>query len=130
MRAVHLLHMQPEVRAAGGAVRQLVVLRVGAADQDLIPGARDKGERRALRRFFLFGIARLAQIPGRTQLGADVSEVALALGARKLIEHAVKGMLPKNRLGAKLLRNLKVYKDENHEQEAQQPKKIDLNEIY
>ena len=50
--------------------------------------------------------------------------------SRRLIEHAVKGMLPKNRLGAKLLKNLKVYKDENHEQEAQQPKKIDLNEIY
>ena len=50
--------------------------------------------------------------------------------SRRLIEHAVKGMLPKNRLGAKLLKNLKVYKDENHEQEAQQPNKIDLNEIY
>ena len=50
--------------------------------------------------------------------------------SRRLIEHAVKGMLPKNRLGAKHLKNLKVYKDENHEQEAQQPKKIDLNEIY
>ena len=81
--------MQPEVRAAGGAVRQLVVLRVGAANEDLIPGARDKGERRALRRFFLFGIARLAQIPGRAQLRADIREVALALGTRKLIEHAV-----------------------------------------
>lgn len=54
----------------------------------------------------------------------------LAKDSRRLIEHAVKGMLPKNRLGAKLLRNLYVYKDENHEQEAQQPKKIDLNEIY
>ena len=86
---MHLLHMQPDVRAAGGAVCQLVVLRVGAADQDLIPGARDEGKRRALRRLFLFGIARLAQIPGRAQLGANVSEVALALGARELIEHAV-----------------------------------------
>ena len=86
---MHLLHMQPDVRAAGGAVRQLVILRVGAADEDLIPGARNEGERRALRRLFLFGIARLAQIPGRAQLGADVGKVALALGARELIEHTV-----------------------------------------
>ncbi len=49
---------------------------------------------------------------------------------RKLIEHAIKGMLPKNRLGDKLLRNVHVYVGAEHEHEAQQPKKIDLNEIY
>ena len=54
----------------------------------------------------------------------------LAKDSRKLIEHAVKGMLPKNRLGAKLLKNLHVYAGAEHDQEAQQPKKIDLNEIY
>lgn len=54
----------------------------------------------------------------------------LAKDSRKLIEHAVKGMLPKNRLGAKLLKNLYVYAGAEHDQEAQQPKKIDLNEIY
>ncbi len=50
--------------------------------------------------------------------------------SRRLVEHAVKGMLPKNRLGEKILKNLYVYKDENHDKDAQQPKKIDLNEIY
>ncbi len=54
----------------------------------------------------------------------------LAKDSRKLIEHSVKGMLPKNRLGAKILRNLYVYAGAEHDQEAQQPKKIDLNEIY
>ena len=53
-----------------------------------------------------------------------------AKDSRKLIEPAVKGMLPKNRLGAKLLKNLHVYAGAEHDQEAQQPKKIDLNEIY
>ena len=48
----------------------------------------------------------------------------------KLVEHAVKGMLPKNRLGAKLLGNLKVYAGSAHEQEAQQPKAIDINTVY
>lgn len=46
---------------------------------------------------------------------------------RRLIEKAVKGMLPKNRLGAELFRNLKVYAGENHAHEAQQPKTINLN---
>ncbi|MEO8425667.1 MAG: 50S ribosomal protein L13 [Verrucomicrobiota bacterium] len=39
----------------------------------------------------------------------------------KLITHAVKGMLPKNRLGDQLLTKLKVYKGGNHPHAAQQP---------
>ena len=45
----------------------------------------------------------------------------------RLIEKAVKGMLPKNKLGAELFRNLKVYADANHGQEAQKPRTINLN---
>lgn len=40
----------------------------------------------------------------------------------RLIEHAVKGMLPKNRLGSDLFRNLYVYVGPEHKQQAQQPK--------
>jgi large subunit ribosomal protein L13 len=43
-----------------------------------------------------------------------------------LIEHAVKGMLPKNRLGSELFRNLHVYPGAVHPHEAQKPKKIEL----
>lgn len=39
----------------------------------------------------------------------------------RLITHAVKGMLPKNRLGAQLLRKLKVYAGDQHPHAAQQP---------
>ena len=46
-----------------------------------------------------------------------------------VVEHAVKGMLPKNRLGADLFRNLFVYTGTEHPHEAQQPKVIHLNEI-
>ncbi len=46
-----------------------------------------------------------------------------------IIERAVKGMLPKNRLGSALFRNLYVYDGVEHKQEAQQPKKINLNDI-
>ncbi|MDL2320585.1 50S ribosomal protein L13 [Alistipes sp. OttesenSCG-928-B03] len=46
-----------------------------------------------------------------------------------LVEKAVKGMLPKNRLGAALLKNLKVYAGAEHPHAAQTPKVIKLNEI-
>jgi len=46
----------------------------------------------------------------------------------RLIEKSVKGMLPKNRLGAELFRNLKVYAGAAHNQEAQKPKAINLND--
>ena len=46
-----------------------------------------------------------------------------------LIENAVKGMLPKTRLGVALLKNLKVYAGSEHPHEAQTPKVIKLNEI-
>ena len=39
----------------------------------------------------------------------------------RLILHAVKGMIPKNRLGDRLLTKLKVYKGANHPHAAQQP---------
>lgn len=43
-----------------------------------------------------------------------------------LIEKAVKGMLPKNRLGSKLYTNLYVYEGAEHPHEAQKPKEIKL----
>ena len=46
-----------------------------------------------------------------------------------LIEKAVKGMLPRTRLGAVLLKNLKIYAGEEHPHAAQSPKTIKLNEI-
>ncbi len=47
----------------------------------------------------------------------------------RLIEYAVKGMLPKNRLGSAIYRNLYVYAGPAHKHEAQQPKLIDLKTI-
>ena len=37
---------------------------------------------------------------------------------------AVKGMLPKNRLNRKIIKKLKVYNDDNHPHEAQNPKEL------
>ena len=46
-----------------------------------------------------------------------------------LIEKAVKGMLPKNKLGAAIFKNLRVYNDENHNQNSQNPESININEF-
>jgi len=47
----------------------------------------------------------------------------------RLVQKAVKGMLPKNRLGSALYRNLYVYEGAEHKQQAQNPKTINLNDI-
>ena len=39
----------------------------------------------------------------------------------RIIEEAVKGMLPKNKLGKQMFKKLKVYKGENHPHESQEP---------
>ncbi len=43
-----------------------------------------------------------------------------------LVENAVRGMLPKNRLGRALFKNMHVYVGESHPHEAQKPKKIEI----
>lgn len=48
----------------------------------------------------------------------------LAKNPRGIVESAVKGMLPKNRLGRKLFTNLYVYAGSEHPHSAQQPKEI------
>ena len=53
--------------------------------------------------------------------------IAKPNGEDKLLRKVVKGMLPKNRLGAKLLTNLYVYAGNEHKHEAQSPKTIDIN---
>lgn len=47
----------------------------------------------------------------------------------RVVEKSVKGMLPKNKLGADLFRNLTVVVGSEHKHEAQKPKAINLNEF-
>lgn len=47
----------------------------------------------------------------------------------RIIEYAVRGMLPKNRLGRAILKNLHVFQGSEHPHAAQKPKEIDLNKI-
>ncbi len=46
----------------------------------------------------------------------------------RVIEHAVRGMLPKNRLGRKMFKKLKVYASPTHPHEAQKPKVLKIGE--
>jgi len=61
----------------------------------------------------------------RKQTPQDV----LAKYPERLVEKAVRGMLPKNRLGRKLFNNLHVVVGDEHKFEAQKPKVVDLNTI-
>lgn len=45
----------------------------------------------------------------------------------RILEKAVKGMLPKNRLGRSLFTNLKVYSGNSHPHDAQKPEILTLN---
>jgi large subunit ribosomal protein L13 len=47
----------------------------------------------------------------------------------RILEHAVKGMLPKNSLGKQLFTKLKVYAGPSHPHAAQKPKELNLNTI-
>ena len=46
-----------------------------------------------------------------------------------LVEKAITGMLPKNKLGAELFRNLNVYVGSEHKHAAQTPKTVNLNDL-
>ncbi|MBT4837074.1 MAG: 50S ribosomal protein L13 [Methylococcales bacterium] len=50
----------------------------------------------------------------------------LAKSPERIIQHAVKGMLPKNPLGRAMFQKLKVYAGPNHQHEAQQPQVLDI----
>jgi large subunit ribosomal protein L13 len=46
-----------------------------------------------------------------------------------MVEKAIRGMLPKNKLGRSLFGNLHVYAGAEHAHEAQKPKQININSI-
>ena len=65
--------------------------------------------------------------PGGQREHTPASIMAKKNGADRLLHRVVKGMLPKNRLGAQQLSNLYVYEGSEHKHEAQSPKVIDIN---
>ena len=70
---------------------------------------------------------RYSGYPGGQRFTA--AEDLLRKHPERLIEKAVKGMLPKNTLGRQLYRNLKVYTGSEHNHEAQKPTVLNLDTI-
>lgn len=56
----------------------------------------------------------------------ETFQEAMEKHPERVIEHAVKGMLPKNTLGRQMGKKLKVYAGPEHPHQAQNPRKIDL----
>jgi large subunit ribosomal protein L13 len=64
--------------------------------------------------------------------GGQVIDTPEKLFARKpgaVVEKAIRGMLPKSRLGRQMFRNLHVYVGPEHPHEAQKPKEVKLKDI-
>lgn len=59
-------------------------------------------------------------------LKQETFEEAMAKHPERVIEHAVKGMLPKNTLGRAMGKKLKVYAGPDHPHTAQNPRKIEM----
>ena len=70
---------------------------------------------------------RYSGYPGGQRFTA--AEDLLRKHPERLIEKAVKGMLPKNTLGRQLYRNLKVYTGNEHNHEAQKPTVLNLDSV-
>ena len=67
--------------------------------------------------------------PGGQREMTPAQLMAKPNGAERLMRKVVKGMLPKTKLGDKLIDNLYVYAGTEHKHEAQTPKAIDINSL-
>lgn len=70
---------------------------------------------------------RYTGFPGGQRI--ETAEEVFQKDPKRLIERAVLGMLPKNRLGRKLFNNMKVYVGTDHPHTAQNPQQLNINEI-
>jgi len=59
-------------------------------------------------------------------LKETIYEDMLAKHPERIVEHAIRGMLPKNRLGRKMFKKLRIYAGEEHPHEAQKPETLTL----
>ena len=65
--------------------------------------------------------------PGGQKKATALEMTKRVNGYEKIVRHAVKGMLPKGKLGSKILSNLYIYEGGEHKHEAQSPVTIDIN---
>jgi len=67
--------------------------------------------------------------PGGQHKATYAEMTKRANGYEKIVRHAVKGMLPKGILGAKVLRNLYIFEGAEHNKQAQNPTVLDINTL-
>ncbi len=72
---------------------------------------------------------RYTGFPGGQRFATPADFLTTTKKPQFVVEHAVRGMLPKTRLGEAIMKNLKVYAGAEHPHAAQNPKEIKLNEI-
>jgi len=60
---------------------------------------------------------------------SETVEHLLHRNPSKIVEHSIRGMLPKSRLGNVIFKNLFIYAGSEHPHQAQQPKELNLNTI-
>ena len=72
---------------------------------------------------------RYTGFPGGQRFATPEDFLTVGKKPEFVVEHAVRGMLPKTRLGEAIMKNLKVYAGAEHPHAAQNPKEIKLNEI-
>lgn len=87
------------------------------ANQIVVTGAKEKGKI-----YITF-----SGYPGGQHKATYLEMTKRANGYEKILRHAVKGMLPKGKLGAKVLKNLYIYEGAEHKQQAQNPVNLDIN---
>ena len=70
---------------------------------------------------------RHTQYPGGQRISTPAEEMKRF--PERILEHAVRGMLPKNRLGRAVFKNMHLFVGPEHNHESQQPKVIDINTL-
>ncbi len=65
--------------------------------------------------------------PGGQKKATALEMTKRTNGYEKIVRHAVKGMLPKGKLGSKVLSNLYIFEGAEHNKQAQSPVSIDIN---
>jgi len=78
-----------------------------------------QGKRPAQKTYF-----RHSGYPGGVRL--DTFKDVMNTKPERVLEHSIKGMLPKNRLGRQIIKKLKIYVGNEHPHEAQKPRNLEL----
>lgn len=107
LRGKHRVDFTPNVDCGDGVI-------IVNADKILVTGAK---EAQKIYRNYTGFIGGMIETPYRDMMKKNPTYI---------IEHAVKGMMPKTKLGKAQLKRLRIFKDANHEMDAQKPISVNI----